>query len=92
MATKRVMISMPQEFLAEIDRVAEEERRTRSELLREAARFYIQAHQTQHRPIDDPRVRWAVDVQDELARMDKLIPGWDSTAEIRRWRERNGGK
>ena len=38
---KRVLISLPEKFLAEIDVVAEDEQRTRSELIREALRAYI---------------------------------------------------
>ncbi|MGN0015571.1 MAG: CopG family ribbon-helix-helix protein [Candidatus Gastranaerophilaceae bacterium] len=37
----RVLISMPEEFLTKIDGVAEGENRTRSELIREALRTYI---------------------------------------------------
>ena len=37
----RVLISMPEEFLTKIDGVAEGEIRTRSELIREALRSYI---------------------------------------------------
>lgn len=37
----RVLISMPEEFLDRIDKVAEGENRTRSELIREALRTYI---------------------------------------------------
>ncbi len=37
----RVLISMPDEFLGKIDNVAEEEQRTRSELIREALRSYV---------------------------------------------------
>ena len=37
----RVLISMPEEFLNKIDEVAEDENRTRSELIREALRTYI---------------------------------------------------
>ena len=37
----RVLISMPEEFLTKIDKVAEGEQRTRSELIREALRSYI---------------------------------------------------
>jgi len=40
MATK-VMLSFPEELLAEVDRVAQEEHRSRSELVREALRLYI---------------------------------------------------
>ncbi|MCD7878952.1 MAG: ribbon-helix-helix protein, CopG family [Candidatus Gastranaerophilales bacterium] len=37
----RVLISMPESFLGEIDKVADNENRTRSELIREALRTYI---------------------------------------------------
>lgn len=37
----RVLISMPEDFLSKIDGVAENENRTRSELIREALRTYI---------------------------------------------------
>ena len=37
----RVLISMPEKFLTQIDSVAEGENRTRSELIREALRTYI---------------------------------------------------
>lgn len=37
----RVLISMPEKFLSEIDTVADNENRTRSELIREALRTYM---------------------------------------------------
>ena len=37
----RVLISMPEDFLDKIDKVAENESRSRSELIREALRTYI---------------------------------------------------
>lgn len=37
----RVLISMPEDFLSKIDLVADNENRTRSELIREALRTYI---------------------------------------------------
>ena len=37
----RVLISMPEKFLDEIDQVADTENRSRSELIREALRTYI---------------------------------------------------
>ncbi len=85
MATK-VMVSLPDELLAEIDRLAEEERRSRSELLGEAMRLYIEARRLNKGPGSDPDVRQAVAVQDALA---QLSPGHgeDSSADIRRWRE-----
>lgn len=37
----RALISMPDQFLKSIDTLAKEEDRTRSELIREALRYYI---------------------------------------------------
>lgn len=37
----RVLISMPDEFLSMIDNIADNEQRSRSELIREALRTYI---------------------------------------------------
>jgi metal-responsive CopG/Arc/MetJ family transcriptional regulator len=85
MVTK-VMVSFPSEFLTEVDRIAQEEHRSRSELLREAMRLYIQMRRVAFRPGDVPRVRSAVMTQDTLSR---LAPGTgeDSAADVRRWRE-----
>ncbi|CCY62334.1 TPA: CopG family transcriptional regulator [Candidatus Gastranaerophilales bacterium HUM_20] len=41
----RVLISMPERFLDEIDQVAGNENRTRSELIREALRTYMYRNQ-----------------------------------------------
>ena len=40
----RVLISMPTIFLEKIDKLADAEARTRSELVREALRFYLKKH------------------------------------------------
>jgi Arc/MetJ-type ribon-helix-helix transcriptional regulator len=84
--TTKVMVSFPDEFLAEIDQVAQEEQRSRSELLREAVRLYLQQRHRRVRPGDIPKVRRAIEFQDALAR---IAPGTgeDSTGEIRHWRE-----
>lgn len=82
----KVMVSFPEEFLEQVDRVAREEHRSRSELLREAMRLYIEMRRGERRPGDDPRVQSAVATQNALAR---LAPGTgeDSAVEVRRWRE-----
>lgn len=41
--SSRVLISLPDKFLEEIDILAEEEQRSRSELIREALRNYIRS-------------------------------------------------
>ena len=41
----RILVSMPDKFLASIDKLADIEQRTRSELVREALRNYIRKKQ-----------------------------------------------
>lgn len=84
--TAKVMVSFPEAFLEEVDRVASEEQRSRSELLREAMRLYIEVRRSRSQPGSDPRVQVAVAIQDALARS---APGRneDSSADVRLWRE-----
>jgi metal-responsive CopG/Arc/MetJ family transcriptional regulator len=84
--TKKVMVSFPDEFLEEVDRVAEEELRSRSGLIREALRYYMGARRRALRPGDRPHVHAAVESIDALAR---AAPGTgeDSTDDVRHWRE-----
>ena len=46
----RVLISMPERFLNEIDEIAGNENRTRSELIREALRTYMYRNQLRNTP------------------------------------------
>ena len=80
------MVSFPDEFLAEVDRIASEEKRSRSELLREAMRLYIEVRRGKKRPGDSPQVQRAIAIQNALA---KVAPGTDqdSTRDVRYWRE-----
>lgn len=41
----KVLISMKEEFLEEIDKLADNEHRSRSELIREALRLYMRSRQ-----------------------------------------------
>ncbi|MEK7399530.1 MAG: ribbon-helix-helix domain-containing protein [Candidatus Poribacteria bacterium] len=83
----KVMISMSEEFLSEIDEIAKEEKRSRSDLLREAINLYLKGRKKQEIPFGNPRVKNAIIIQDALANQDSLKE-WNSTAEIRRWREK----
>jgi len=65
----KVMVSFPEEFLDQVDTVAREEHRSRSELLREALRLYMGTRQRRRRPGDGPRARAAVATQGTLARL-----------------------
>jgi CopG family transcriptional regulator / antitoxin EndoAI len=87
--TTKVMVSFPDEFLDEVDRIARAEHRSRSELVREALRFYIGLRQEQRPPAANRLVRQAVMVQDTLSQASPGA-GQDSASDIRRWREARG--
>ncbi len=53
----RVLISMPEGFLDKIDQVADSESRTRSELIREALRTYINRSQTRRNGLADKNAK-----------------------------------
>lgn len=84
--TAKVMVSFPDEFLEQVDRIAYEEHRNRSELIREALRHYMEARRQVARPGDLPRVRAAVESINALS---QVAPGTgeDSTEDVRYWRE-----
>ncbi len=84
--TIKVMVSFPDEFLAQVDRIAAEEHRSRSELLREAMRLYIRVREGAVRPGDDPRVQAAIAIQNALAQAADGT-GEDSVDDLRHWRE-----
>jgi metal-responsive CopG/Arc/MetJ family transcriptional regulator len=83
--TVKIMVSFPDEFLTEVDRIAREEHRSRSELVREAIRLYIEMRERRRRPGDMPQVQRAIAIQDALSRS-APGEGEDSTSEVRRWR------
>jgi len=87
--SRKVLITVPEKLLDEIDQAAIEEHRSRSDLVREATRRYIADRTSRNRPIDDPRVR------DALRRMDESRRTWrepfDSTAVIRQSRDSRYG-
>jgi len=84
--TAKVMISLPEPFLEEIDRQAKAEHRSRSEFLREAVRFYLRAQEGRLPPGQLPEVQRAVSIQDQLAgaMADSEV---DSVEVLRTWRE-----
>lgn len=83
----KVMITMPDEFLKKLDRVAAAEHRTRSELIREAVRAYV----VERRPgkhsslLNKPSVRAAVALQDRMRVKSRGVK-FDSVAFIRKMR------
>jgi len=87
MTRAKIMVSIPEEMVADLDQAAKEEHRSRSEFIREAVRLYIQVKKSHSIPGRTPQVREAIVVQDSLATED-TARDWDGTYEIRKWRER----
>jgi predicted transcriptional regulator len=81
----KVMISLPDKFLKKVDRVAEVEDRSRSEVIREALRSFLNEQEGRRRS-------W----KDALAPLRRLeeqwIGQWDSTDIIRYFRDRRYGR
>lgn len=66
--TQTVTISLPPELAAEMDRLATEEQRSRSELLREAFRRYVEGHRRWERVLDlGPKIAAFNGLRDEAA-------------------------
>jgi Arc/MetJ-type ribon-helix-helix transcriptional regulator len=84
-AMAKVMISLPDDFLKTVDRVADAEDRSRSEVIREALRSFLSDHGGRGRcwkhalaPLRNLEEQW--------------IGQWDSTDIIRYFRDRRYGR
>lgn len=84
----KIMISFPDQFLCEIDELAKSEHRTRSELIREALRQYLNQTKENKRPIDMPGVKEAF----KNIRSIKWNEDFDSTEIIRKIRDTRHSK
>jgi metal-responsive CopG/Arc/MetJ family transcriptional regulator len=82
----RISAVLDEELIRELDRLAREERTSRSELLRRAALAFIDEHRRrQEEKHRRERLQQAVEFQDRLR---AKSGSWDGVAEVRRWRER----
>ena len=79
----KVMISLPDEFLLEIDDIAKTEHRTRSELIREALRHYTEGERGYAKLSGNPVVKDAV----AKLRSVRWKGRFDSTKIIRKMRD-----
>jgi len=86
MGSSKIMISVPEEILREIDNEARQEHRSRSEFIREAVRLFLEVKKSKTIPGRISRIQTAVALQDSLAGLDS-VPNWNGTEEIRKWRE-----
>jgi Arc/MetJ-type ribon-helix-helix transcriptional regulator len=81
----KIMISLPQDFLKKVDRAAKAQRRSRSELIREALRTLLSGSQGARRswtealaPLKELELQW--------------IGQWNSTDIVRYYRETRYGR
>jgi Arc/MetJ-type ribon-helix-helix transcriptional regulator len=86
----KIMISLPDNFLNRVDRKARETHRSRSELVREALRAYMEGERMFVRPIENPLVREAYEhlLKHPIRWKGRL----DSTGMIRKMRDTRYGK
>jgi CopG family transcriptional regulator/antitoxin EndoAI len=81
MNTKTVNISFRKDLLKKIDKVAQEEMRTRSELIREAARMYIERKE-----------KWKKIFDFGMQQANRLgLKEQDISEEIQKFRKKNRG-
>jgi CopG family transcriptional regulator/antitoxin EndoAI len=85
MGSAKIMISVPEEMLSELDHKAREDHRSRSEFIREAVRHFLELRKAPDVPGRNQRIREAVSVQDALAKEDSS-KDWNGAEEIRKWR------
>ena len=62
----RILISMPETFLANIDKVAENENRSRSELIREALRTYMNKQNIRNNLMTNPIAQQNANILEEM--------------------------
>ncbi|HCC68290.1 MAG TPA: hypothetical protein DEP99_00150 [Nitrospiraceae bacterium] len=82
----RINTILSEDILEKLDNIARDEKKSRSMLLREAAKKLIEEyqHRLEERRKKELR-RHAIDIQDRLR---KKSGKWDGVLEIRKWRER----
>lgn len=85
----RVLISLPDEFLADVDAYAEGERRSRSELIREALRLYMGAVPRRAATVA-PETQHALDEIQRMRRDAQPSAGENSEAWLQARRDRHG--
>ena len=83
----RINTVFQEDIVEEIDRIAKEEGKSRSRLLREAAQKLIRDYQHQRaEKIRREKIGQAIETQDRLR---KKSGRWDSVSELRNWREKH---
>lgn len=81
----KINITIPADFLKNVDKSAKEEHLSRSEFLRQAVETYWEVRKTrQELKKRAQNIKEAMQIQEHLR---KKAGKWDGVAEIRKWRE-----
>ena len=84
----RINAVLSEEIVEELDKIASEEHKNRSELLRKAAENLIAEHHARREEERRrARLQKSVAIQDRLR---EKSGEWDGVAEVRKWRESAG--
>jgi Arc/MetJ-type ribon-helix-helix transcriptional regulator len=83
----RFVVTIPDDFLEEVDARAKAEHRSRSELVREALRGYLRSGGRKGDISDRPEVKRAIQLQDEMRRRHEGA-GYSGSAAVREMRDR----
>ena len=83
----RFVVTIPDDFLEEVDARAEAEHRSRSELVREALRGYLRSGRRKGDISDRPEVKRALRIQEETRRTLEGS-GYSASEAVRRMRDR----
>ena len=83
----RFVVTVPEDFLEEVDERAKSEHRSRSELVREALRSYLRSGGRTEDISDRPEFKKAVRFQDEMRRRHEGS-GYSGSAVVREMRDR----
>lgn len=82
----RINTILSEDIIEQLDGIAQEEHKSRSMLLREAAQKLIEEHRRSMEAIvKRKKIRDAISLQDRLR---KKSGKWDGVSEVRKWRER----
>ncbi len=83
----RFVVTVPEDFLEEVDARAKAEHRSRSELVREALRSYLRSEGRRGDISDRPEFERAIQFQDEMRRRHEGS-GYSGSAVVREMRDR----
>lgn len=83
----RFVVTVPEDFLEEVDARAKAEHRSRSELVREALRSYLRSGERKGDISNRPEVKRAIQIQDETQRILEGS-GYSGSEAVRKMRDR----